>query len=358
MNVLKSYDTNGSSTLQFCQDAAASFRLTALMDRVNVRLDPATFIETVAVAFKDAQAEHECESMADKFRAEPSFQLFQNALRLAQRTGDRQSVLVLGCGRGFAGEPADFALTVVREVFDSTKIKKAAVLNLTPSILRLDRGALFAHPQLAAKEGTSDLVVAHSLLHYVPDTAKVFDLIRRLLKRCGGLIISHEPNARFWQDATRRSALEKLQRTRPHRRLRQYLNRSRTFRLLRKTRTRPPTIWDRVNTLLKERCGLASPLAENEIRRLVDVHRPESVPGPFCIGQNGFDFDELSRIYLPDFRLQWVATTGHLGYVAPTSLTARWQRTAMALAEDNGLAGCVFTGYWRRDAVGKNSGLC
>src|SRR3977135_473117 len=138
MNVLKSYDINGSSTLQFCQDAAPSFRLTALMDRVNVRLDPAAFIETVAVAFKDAQAEHECESMADKFRTEPSFQLFQNALRLAQRTGDRQSVLVLGCGRGFAGEPADFALTVVREVFVSTKIKKTAVLILNHTILRYD----------------------------------------------------------------------------------------------------------------------------------------------------------------------------------------------------------------------------
>jgi SAM-dependent methyltransferase len=356
MNFLKSYDTNGSAVLPLCQDAA-SCQLSALMDRVNVRLDPSTFIETVAVAFKEAQAQHQCESMANKFRAEPSFQLFENAIRLAQRAGNTQSIFVLGCGRGFAGEPADFALSVVREVFDSTKIKEAAVLNLTPSILRLDREALFANPQLAGKQDAWDLVVIHSLLHYVPDVSKVFDLIRGLLKRCGGLIVSHEPNARFWQNAKRQSALAKLQRKRPHRRLRQYLNRSGAFQLLRRTRARPSTIWDRVNMLLKERCGLASPLAENEIRRLVDIHRPESVPGTFCIGQNGFDFDELSRIHLPDFRLQWVATTDHLGYVAPTSLTAKWQRMAMALAEDDALAGCVFTGYWSRDAVSRNSGL-
>ena len=100
--------------------------------------------------------------------------------------------------------------------------------------------------------------------------------------------------------------------------------------------------------LLKQRYRLSGPLAENEIRRLVDIHRPESVPGTFCIGLNGFDFDELSRVHLPDFHLEWVGTTGHLGYDTSTSVTPKWQRKAIALAEEDALAGCVFTGYWKR----------
>ena len=350
MTLLKSCETN----LQLLDGAEGSYQLAALMNRVNVRLDPVTFIEAVAVAFKDAQAGDTRESMPLKFRTEPSFQLFQNALRLAQRTVDAQSICVLGCGRGFAGEPADFALSVVREVFDSNKIKETFTLNLSPSLLRFDRTPLFADPQLGAKEGAADLVVVHSFLHYVPDISKVFDLVRWLLKPRGGLIVSHEPNARFWQNSKCQSAVAELQRSRRRRRFRRYLNRSRAFLQLGGMRTQPPTIWDRVNMLLKERYHLAGPLTENEIRRLVDIHRPESVPGTFCIGLNGFDFEELSRIYLPDFHLDWIGTTGHLGYDTSLSATPKWKRKAMALAEEDALAGCVFTGYWKRRAAQHN----
>jgi SAM-dependent methyltransferase len=322
------------------------------MNRVGARLDPATFIEAVAVAFKDAQADDKPESMAQKFRTEPSFQLFQNALGLAQREAGAQSICVLGCGRGFAGEPADFALSVVREVFDSHKIKETFSLNLSPSLLRFDRKPLFvADPQTTAKEGEVDLVVVHSLLHYVPEISKVFDLVRWLLKPRGGLIVSHEPNARFWHNPACQSAVAELQRSRRRRRLRRYLNRSRSLLQLRGRKTQPPTLWDRVNMLLKERYQLAGPLTENEIRRLVDIHRPESVPRSFCIGLNGFDFDELSRIHLPGFHLEWIGTTGHLGYETSLSATSKWQRKAMALAEQEPLAGCVFTGYWKRHAA-------
>ena len=347
MTPLQSCETN----LQLLEGAEGSYQLAALMNRVNARLDPAIFIEAVAVAFKDAQSGDRRESMALKFRTEPSFQLFQNALRLAQPTGNGQSICVLGCGPGFAGEPADFALSVVCEVFDSKKIGETFTLDLSPSLLRFDSKPLFADPQLVAKEGAADLVVVHSFLHYVPDISKVFDLIRWLLSPRGGLIVSHEPNARFWQNPTCQSAVAELQRSRRRRRLRRYLNRSRAFLQLGRMRTQPPPIWDRVNMLLEERYQLAGPLTENEIRRLVDIHRPESVPGTFCIGLNGFDFEELSRTYLADFHLEWIGTAGHLGYDASLSAKPKWKRRAMALAEEHPLAGCVFTGYWKRRAA-------
>ena len=346
MTLVKPSETNR----QLLKEAAGSYQLAAVMSRVNAQFNPDTFIEIVTTAFKDAQAADKRQSMASKFRTEPSFQLFKNALRLARLTGHAQSICVLGCGLGFAGEPADFALSVVREVFDSSEIKDTSTLNLSPSTLRLDREALFADPQLVAKQGASDLVVVHSFFHYVRDIAKMFDVIRRLLKPRGGLIVSHEPNARFWQSHRCQSAVAELQSSRRRRRLRRYLDRSRTFLHLKRVRTQPPTIWDRVNTLLRERYQLSGPLEENEIRRLVDIHRPESVPGTFCIGLNGFDFDEISRVHLPDFHLEWVGTTGYLGYDTSTSVTPKWQRKAKALAEQDALAGCVFTGYWKRHA--------
>src|SRR5258705_8994519 len=74
MNFPKSYDTNGSAVLPLCQDAA-SCQLSALMDRVNVRLDPSTFIETVAVAFKEGQTQHQNETIAKKKTEEQNTEL-------------------------------------------------------------------------------------------------------------------------------------------------------------------------------------------------------------------------------------------------------------------------------------------
>src|SRR5258707_15548990 len=73
MNFPKSYDTNGSAVLPLCQDAA-SCQLSALMDRVNVRLDPSTFIETVAAAVKERQTQQHIRTTAKKFADQTSFQ--------------------------------------------------------------------------------------------------------------------------------------------------------------------------------------------------------------------------------------------------------------------------------------------
>jgi SAM-dependent methyltransferase len=321
--------------------------LRTLMKRVNVTLDPVSFIEAIAMIFQEVRAEGERESMERRFRTESSFQLFQNALRLARRSGV-QSVVVLGCGPGFAGEPAAFASSVVREVFGSEKPRRIAALDLSPALLRQDPDALFANAQLDIGKGASDLIVAHSLLHYVLDIAPVLALVGRLLKPSGSLILSHEPNARFWQNSACQSAVADLRRSRRCGRLRRYLTAIRTFGRFRKVTGPPPTVWDKVNLRLKRRYGLTGPLAENEIRRLVDIHRPEAVPGSFRIGLNGFDFDELSQLYLSDFRLEWVATSGHLGYDASSTFTPKWRSRAKALAAEQPLAGCVFTAYWKR----------
>jgi SAM-dependent methyltransferase len=329
---------------------ASNDSLNSLMNRVNARLKPEDFIEAVAITFQEVRSEGLRESMEQRFRSEPSFKSFQNAVQIARARGDVQSVCVLGCGRGFAGEPAEFASGVVRELWGAEKPHDLALFNVTPSMLRQYGDASFANQQNGFKEGQWDLVVVHSFLHYVPDVAPVFALIMRLLKPAGGLILSHEPNARFWQNTACQSAVAGLRKSRQDSLVRRYLKSA--YGHLRGASKQPQTAWDKVNVRLKERYGLTKPLAENEIRRLVDVHRPEAIPGEFRIGLNGFDFDELSRFYLPGFRLESVATSGHLGYASSGILDPEWRKKENLLATEHPLAGCVFTGYWHRSPMG------
>jgi len=320
-------------------------RLSAVMSRVHAGLEPAEFIETVAIAFQEARNRESAEVMDQRFRREASFQLFQKALRLAlTRGGPAQSVLVLGCGRGFAGEAADFAAHVVRELSVSSQGLHVRTLSLTPRIC-------FQAPELVGTDRTWDLVVAHSLLHYIPDLGPVFDLIRQALGPSGGLIISHEPNARFWRNPECQAAVANLRKAD---RLRQWRRRLRPSHLFRRFRTKVPRVASisvGVNRRLAERHGLCAPLTDEEIRRLVDVHRPTASPGTFRIGLNGFDMDDLGQTYLPDFRLLWAGSSGQLGYADTSLFPPKWRRIEAKLAAEQPLAGSVFTAYWSRDRV-------
>ena len=324
--------------------------LSALMRRVNACLSPAEFIEAVAVTFQEVR-NGEPNVMGQLFRAAGSFPLFQKALRLAlNEQGEAQSILVMGCGRGLAGEPADFAKEVVNEIFLSNRAP-ITTCNLSSEFLRQDPETLFSTLQFAGQEGSFDLVVAHSLLHYVPDLTAAFTLIRRLLKPSGGLILSHEPNARFWKDEACQRAIHALRKEVRARQWRSRFNVARLYRRFRAATSPIERISDRVNRRLKERYGLMDSLTENEIQRLVDIHRPEAVPGDFRIGLNGFDHEDLRQTYLPGFRLIWAGSSGHLGYTSSSSLPLTWQRKEETLAASRPLNGCVFTAYWSQDAA-------
>jgi predicted TPR repeat methyltransferase len=327
---------------------ASMSQLLQLINRVRAPLAPADFIEAVSVAFQEQQKENSEPSMAQRFRTEPSFHLFREALLRARGSGSVGRVCVLGCGQGFAGEPADFAADVVREVFGAAAPPEILVVNLTPSLLRESPQRVLAGSGAKDATGEIDLVVVHSFLHYVLDIASVFGLIRYLLNEHGGLILSHEPNARFWQNKTCQSALVRLRNQRRSTKFRSYLRSART-RFGNRLRNSKPTFWEGVNSRLKDRHQFADSLTESEIRRVVDIHRPEATPGNFRIGLDGFDFDEISHAYLPGFSLKYVATTGHLGYISSASLPAAWQDVESQLEKQEPLCGSVFTAHWRRN---------
>jgi len=338
-------------TIRLAEHEASMDHLNALMRRVNACLTPAEFIEAVAVTFQEARNGELREVMGQRFRAAASFSMFQKALHLAlSERGQAQSILVMGCGHGFAGESADFAAGVLQEIFLS---KRASVTtcNLSSGFLRQDPETLFSTSQFAGQEGTFDLVVAHSLLHYVPDLTAAFTLIRRLLKPSGGLILSHEPNARFWKDEACQEAVQALRKEVRAGQRRSRFNVARLYRRFRAATSQTERVSDRVNRRLMERYGLMGSLTENEIQRIVDIHRPEAVPGDFRIGLNGFDHENLRQTYLPGFRLIWAGSSGHLGYTCSSSLPPKWRRKEETLAASRPLNGCVFTAYWSQDAA-------
>jgi SAM-dependent methyltransferase len=310
---------------------ASMARLKAVISRVGSKLDPESFIETVASTFQEVQDAANNFAAASDLRSDSSFVLFQKALTLAAAKMPNPSILVLGCGRGFPGKPAAVAVEAVKEVFSAS----VTSLNLTPSMLRREPVPL---PQ------KYDLVVAYSVLHFIPDLNAFFDLVCGALKPSGGLILGHEPNARFWKNRDCRAAISRLRSRRNWRRKIGSLDPRRLFRKA----PAQPTIWERVNRILQQSYGFTAPLSENELRRLVDVHRPEANPGDFRIGFNGFDPDELRRAYLPGFRQAWIGTADHLGYNPIHLLSEDWQRTEKLLAGRHPLDGCVFTGYWTR----------
>src|SRR6202023_38514 len=79
-------------------------------------------------------------------------------------------------------------------------------MDLSPAVLR-------SLPQaFTGREHSYDLIVSHSLLHFIPDVNQFFQLVHFLLKPTGGLILSHEQNAAFWRNTACMAAVADLRR--------------------------------------------------------------------------------------------------------------------------------------------------
>jgi SAM-dependent methyltransferase len=322
---------------------ASLAQLSSVMRRTGSRLDPVGFIEAVSLAFQEVHSRNSSQQAELAFRTDPSFRSFETALHLAWDAGSPQAILVLGCGPGFAGKTAEFALSTVAEICQPPASRRIDSLDVSPALLGSLPESLSGRPQ------SYDLIVSHSLLHFIPDVNQFFQLVRFLLKPSGGLILSHEPNAAFWRNPACMAAIVDLRKRNRRRGTRILLPanwRARLNTLIGRSR---PGFWDEVNRVLANRYGFIEPLAENEIRRIIDVHRPEAVPGKFRIGLEGFDMDEVRRTYLPGFRAIWTATCEHLGYTPRRSLSPQWQRKEAELAAEHPWDGSLVTTYWRQE---------
>lgn len=329
--------------MQLENHAESIQQLHATMQRLHANLTPDEFIEAVSIAFQDAGGSQS--PMQDRFRQEPSFEHFREALEKAHGSCKLPvSILVLGCGRGLAGVPASFSTTVIHEIFAPGDITEIQELDITLAMLN---NCVSSQSSITGLSGERyDLVVAHSLVHFVPSLAPFFSLVHRSLKPSGSFVLSHEPNARFWRNTACRNSLHRFRRVRRIRGLLRSL--TRRVRPARHNPAAPPTSrLVTVNALLRERHELTGDLTEQEMRRIVDVHRPTTEYSSFRIGLDGFDFEELGRTYLSQFQLAWVASSGHLGYIDPSRLSAKWRRAEQRLSKAFPLDGSVFTSFWK-----------
>jgi hypothetical protein len=307
-------------------DSASLQRIESVTRRVGARVNPDTFIETISLAYQQAQAEVMPDlDMPARFRNGRSYSDFISALNFAfGQLGSSVNALVIGCGRGYAGCTSAYAAEVLRDV-GVEALKNVDTLELTPPILAQNAAAVVQQ---------YDLVVTHSVAHFIPSLEAFFRFVR---DRTGKVfVLGHEPNAAFWNDPQIR-ALRNRQRR--HRRFRTTLAKlvnpssymakvMNTFRA--KTHKSMTTA---VNEILRSQFAYQSDLTQFEIAAFVDPHLPTD--SDFRIGQKGLDAALIEKQYLNGFSLLTLASSEY-----------------PSLDEDNsirqGLAGSIFSAVFRK----------
>jgi hypothetical protein len=316
-------------------------RLAAVAARVGAAMPPRSLPECVSTVFQELQDSGFGQDMHQAFRRWPSYRDFRGALA-ASRSAMKAplSILVLGCGKGHAGCGAAYAAGVIREIFEPSDIARLEEFDISPIDIQGRLTGL----------GSCDLLVTHSLVHFIPNLGSFFRSANRLIRAGGGYVMGHEPNRRYWMNPECRRVLERVRTAQKLRkRIRALLSPERYYARVRSRVAPPePTLERRLNDILRRRRQLTSDLTTKEIRRLVDPHLPDGLDGNFMIGLEGFDWEELQSKYLPGMRPAWTATSGHMGRWNPADLSRRWQRRNAELAARYPDDGATFAVFWRK----------
>jgi hypothetical protein len=276
------------------EDRAALARIESVIRRAGARMNPYAFIETISLAYQQAQAEVMPDlDMPARFRNGRSYSDFISTLNFAfQQLGNAVNALVIGCGRGYAGCTSGYAAEVLRDV-GVDRLQCVDTLELTPQILAQHATGIIQQ---------YDLVVAHSVAHFVPSLEAFFRFVGA--RTANVFVLGHEPNAAFWNDP-QIAALRDRQRR--HRRLRTTLRKlvnhssylakvTNGFRA--KTRK---SMTAAVNEILRTKFAYQSDLTQFEIAAIVDPHLPTH--SDFRIGQKGLDAAHIEKQYLSGFAL-------------------------------------------------------
>jgi hypothetical protein len=324
-----------STRFSFVNHETSITALSELMSQAAVSLDPESFITLVSQVFQTVQAAHAAADMSARFRADPGYRTFRKAMQFAQqRLRLPISALVIGCGAGYAGCGPAYAVSVLQEIFPPGAVRELKEMATSP-----------IYPN-EAQGGPYDVVVSHSMWHFVPGLARFAVGFADLVKPGGYYIMGHEPNARFVANADCqdcRAAARKSIRLRG--KLIAVLRRSLEYR---RTAQRPMTLHEQINRVLRMRYNFKTDLTAGEISRLVDPHFPVESSTMFRIGCDGFDWTHLGADLLTCFELAWVGTSGHLGVLDRARLSRRWIREEARLAQQYPHDGSSFSAVWIR----------
>ncbi len=332
---------------------ASMRRLKETMERVGAAMAAKDFVEAVSNAYHQVEAERYVIDMHAFFRTCGSYPQFKQALLVAKQTLKLPvSILDIGCGSGYD-------LEVLREVFSPSEVRVIFCCDISPEMLALASSKADGFPcrfvrggiEEVLEYGVHDLVVTHSLVHHVPNLTGFFQRLDLVVAPGGGYVTGHEPNRRHWISAECMAVVEKMKRAERRRKgIAKYFVPSRYVskmaRLLRVTKDE--CLETEVNSILRDHFGLVADLTPQEIRRLVDVHVPDDLPGNFKIGWDGFDWKELQASFLPNYDLVCLGTSGYMGNSNPADLPSRWQKINAGLAQRYPLDGSIFSAFWRK----------
>ena len=310
----------------------------SIMDRVGVSMPPEIFQFEVARAFEVVASGRERRGRVEPhLRSCHSYPVFQQALR---RAGPMKSVLILGCGEGLPGLDYEYTEAEWKRIWPDTPHLDVISVSL-PQLLN----------ESAWTPQTYDVVVSHSMIHYIYRTDLLFCRIRQVLRGNGVYVMGKEVNARFAQtpELVRRARDLRVAIGRARRRRAPFnFRRSRAF-LRRLLGYEPPvSLIEGVNTILDRRLKVKRDLTQQEISRLVEVHRPEVPPSDLQIGMAGFDVECLAESYLRGFELEWFKSSGYLGYQHPTDWPKMWHNLESDLASRHEGRGIYFSACWRK----------
>lgn len=238
-------------------------------------------------------------------------------LRLA---GESVVVLDIGCGTGFVGMQIGTALQATDRLICadvSAVMLKVAQSNLRPLPCPLEFIQL-SDGKLPFTDSSCDVVTMNSTLHHVPNLSEFFHELGRVLRRGGRLIICHEPNKAYYSGGIPRLASKLFAPIFiPRQAVGDTLRRLGVIDLVRRL-LRPfsrrdalyNSTLDEVNRILMAEGSIRTPLSQDQLTSLVDIHSPTA--GGFH-PERGLDLPALAAEHLPGFVLELYETHNHLG---------------------------------------------
>jgi SAM-dependent methyltransferase len=314
---------------------AVPLSLRDTMWRVGAVVRPAEFVAAVVDAWRAVEIVTEEEVQA-RFRASRAWRDFSDVLRMAAMPGAR--VLAIGCGRGFAGRSSAYAASVVREVFHSAEVADIDRLDVTPELLSEAREPY-------------DIVVTHSLLHFVYEFRPLCRLVQSLVAPGGAYVMANEHNSRFWSNPECVRAMKAAAAAESRqKRIRKLFDPARYWRRIQRLGRPKPSWSDRMNEILRARFHLTADLTQKEIARIIDPYMPDPFSGECPIGKDGMNWADLEGGALGQMRLERMVTSGYVMRSNPERLPQQWRAVDESLSAKFPLDGCSYTALWRKNA--------
>jgi SAM-dependent methyltransferase len=321
--------------------------LQAVMQRVGWTAEADRFMEAVRCTYQTVKAiDHGIDTLANFRRRKHLQPPFRKAMQAASGClGASLSVLVIGCGSGFVGNSHQFAHDLVQEALPPEQISRIVCHDLVAD--DLGNGVTIGNLQ-----GQFDLLVTHSLLHFLPNPATFFAAVLPLLNPTAGYCMGHEPNARFWSNPECVRSYQEFCRSGKPERSRWSARVARACRKLRR-RSSPSgrNLFADINRVLRRKYQFTDDLSGREISRIVDVHRHCAAAGNFTIGWDGFQTEQLQDRYLPDWEIRWQQTSDYLGHADPASFSPQWQDADRRLRRQFPDDGSSFSVFWFRNTT-------